>query len=203
VKSGRAQLTDNSGHGEVRAMKTRQHLLLIAAICCVSTLAQAQLLPSQEMPARSAPASAPSRNTISATQETGTIIKKDIRWESKIPLNKTYEELTPEQKAELHSQYEAMPEGDEPPFPAEGIKPIFSAIRKAQRLRQAHGNLIMAVTVDPEGNATKVEELGSVYDLQMTQLAQQVLLLTKYKPAVCSGKPCTMKYKFSQQLKPG
>jgi hypothetical protein len=99
--------------------------------------------------------------------------------------------------------YEALPEGDEPPFPEKGIKPIFSAIKKAQRIRQARGELIMAVTVGPDGVATKVEELGNVYDLQMTELAQQVLLLTKYKPAVCSGKPCTMKFKFTQKLKAG
>jgi len=183
-------------------MKTHQFLSLVV-ISVASTVAQAQLIPSNESPARSSSATANTRNTVAATQETGTIIKKDIRWNSKIPLDKTYGELTPEQRAELHAQYEALPEGDEPPFPENGIKPIFNAIKKTQRIRQAHGELIMAVTVGPDGKAIKVEELGNVYDIQMTELAQQVLLLTKYKPAVCSGKPCTMKFKFTQQLKPG
>jgi hypothetical protein len=183
-------------------MKPHQYALLIAAFSCASTIALAQLN-TTESPGRGTPANAPTRNMSSSSQETGTIIKKDIRWDSKIPLNKTYGELTPEQKAELHAMYEALPEGDEPPFPEQGIKPIFSAIRKAQRIRQARGELIMAVTVGPDGVATKVEELGNVYDLQMTELAQQVLLLTKYKPGVCSGKPCTMKFKFTQKLKAG
>jgi hypothetical protein len=185
-----------------RPMNTLKTCLSALAFACVSTLAQAQL-PSQESPARSASASANSRNMSTASQDTGTIIKKDIRWDSKIPLNKTYAELTPEQKAELHKMYENLPEGDEPPYPEAGMKPIFSAIRKAQRIRQARGELNMAVTVGPDGKATKVEDRGGVYDIQMTEIAQQVLLLTRYKPAICSGKPCTMQFRFTQKLKPG
>jgi len=181
-------------------MKNHRYLLLAAVSAFAFSNAWGQ---TPETAARGAYSSGNSRNVNAATQETGTIIKKDIRWDSKIPLNKTYGELTPEQKAELHAMYEALPAGDEPPFPETGMKPIFSAIRKAQRIRQARGELIMAVTVGPDGKATKVEELGNVYDLQMTEIAQQVLLLTKYKPAVCSGKPCEMKFKFTQKLKAG
>jgi len=180
-------------------MKTHAYVLLIAFSACAVTNAWGQV---RETAPRGASASANSRNYNSSTQETGTIIKKDIKWNSKIPLDKTYSELTPEQRAELHAMYEALPEGDEPPFPQQGIKPIFSAIRKAQRVLQARGELNMAVTVGPDGVATKVEDRGGVYNVQMTELAQQVLLLTKYKPAVCSGKPCTMQFRFTQKLKP-
>jgi hypothetical protein len=181
-------------------MNRYKYCLLIAVSVGAISSAWGQV---RETAPRGGAASSNTRNMSSASQETGTIIKKDIRWNSKIPLKATYEQLTPEQKAELHKMYEALPEGDEPPFPEEGIKPIFSAIKKAQRIRQARGELIMAVTVGPDGKATVVEELGSVYDLQMTELAEQVLLLTKYKPAKCKGEPCTMKFKFVQQLKAG
>jgi len=174
----------------------------IVVVSCVSTISLAQIAPG-ETAARSASATANSRNMSTPSQETGSIIKKDIRWDSKIPLNKTYAELTPEQKTELRKMYENLPEGDEPPFPEQGMKPIFSAIRKAQRIRQARGELNMAVTVDAQGNATKVEDRGGVYDAQMTEIAQQVLLLTKYKPAVCGGQPCTMQFRFTQKLKAG
>ena len=80
---------------------------------------------------------------------------------------------------------------------------IFSAIKKAQRIRQARGELNLAVTVDAQGNATKVEDRGGVYDVQMTEIAQQVLLLTKFKPAKCSGQPCTMQFRFTQKLRAG
>jgi hypothetical protein len=34
----------------------------------------------------------------------------------------------------------------------------------------------------------------------MTEITQQVLLLTPYKPAICSGQPCTMQFRFTQKL---
>lgn len=181
-------------------MRGLKSCLFAAVFVCGLAHAQGPL---SEMPKQALPPHTPTKNTNSATQETGTIIKKDIRWNSIIPLNASYEQLTPEQKAELHAMYESLPEGDEPPFPETGIKPIFNAIKKSQRIRQARGELIMAVTVGPDGKATLVEELGSVYDMQLTELAEQVLLLTKYKPAKCKGQPCTMKFKFIQSLKPG
>ena len=45
--------------------------------------------------------------------------------------------------------------------------------------------------------------MGGVYDIQMTELAQQVLLLTKYKPAKCNGNPCMMVFPFRLKLKGG
>jgi len=183
-------------------MNSLKTCIAIVAVSCVATVALAQIAPGETHP-RSAVASGKTRNMQSASQETGTIIRKDIRWDSKIPLNKTYAELTPEQKAELHKMYENLPAGDEPPFPEQGMKPIFSAIKKAQRIRQARGEINMAVTVDAQGNATKVEDRGGVHDIQMTEIAQQVLLLTKFKPAVCSGQPCTMQFRFTQKLKAG
>ena len=146
-------------------------------------------------------AQAQSPNWSPATGSTGTILKQDIRWNSKIPLNKTYGEFTPGEKAELHKMYESLAPGDEPPFPAEGIKPIFTAIKNAQRVLQARGQIDMKVTVGPDGKAIKVEDVGSVAAGKMTELAQQVLLQTTYKPAVCNGQPCTMQYRFTQKLK--
>lgn len=181
-------------------MKTTTILLISAISTLALTNAWAQ---TRETAPMSSTATAPTRNFNAATQTTGTILKKDIRWESKIPLNKTYGELTPEQKADLHKMYESLPAGDEPPFPEAGIKPIFNAIRKAQRVLQSRGTLDMSVTVGPDGKATKVENYSSVRAGQMTDHAQEVLLLTKYKPAVCHGQPCTMQFRFTQKLLPG
>ena len=148
-------------------------------------------------------AQAQSPNWTPAGSSTGTILKQEIRWTSKFPLNKPYEEFTPEQKAELHKMYEGLPPSDEPPFPAEGIKPIFTAIKNAQRVLQARGQLDMKVTVGPDGKAIKVEDVGSVKAGQMTEIAKQALMQTTYKPAMCSGQPCTMQYRFTQMLKSG
>ncbi|MFZ6801338.1 hypothetical protein [Undibacterium sp. Di24W] len=50
---------------------------------------------------------------------------------SAIPINKTYGELTVEQKATLHGYYDRIELGDEPPFPINGLKSIYEALRKA------------------------------------------------------------------------
>jgi hypothetical protein len=146
---------------------------------------------------------APTRHSVEATQATGTILKKNLRWDSKIPLNKTYGELNDEQKAELHKMYSSLPPGDEPPFPAEGIKPIFNSIKNAQRTLQARGALDMKVTVGPDGTATKVDDNSTTRSVQMTERAQRVLMSTKYKPGVCGGSPCTSQYRFRLDLNGG
>jgi hypothetical protein len=119
-------------------MNTLKVCLLVAACVYTHTAAQAQTNP---MPPRSATAIAPTRVTNEATSDTGTLIRKDMRWNSKIPLNKTYGELTPEQKEELRAMYESMPADEEPPFPAQGMKPIFNAIKQAQAKLLAKGVL--------------------------------------------------------------
>jgi hypothetical protein len=141
-------------------------------------------------------------NYTPSTSSTGTILKKgprvpDIEWNSKIPLNRTYAELTPEQRAQLNAMYDSLAPGDEPPFPEDGIKPI----RNAQRKLHAVGELNMTVTVGPDGVATKVEDLGNVRTEKMTEIARQALMSTRYKPAMCNGAPCTMQFHFVQTLK--
>jgi len=180
-------------------MKLHEYCLIVAASVGLFTNAQAQ----RETAASSATATAPTRNFAEPTQSTGSIIKKDIKWKSKIPLNKTYGELSEAQKTALHSMYETLEPGDEPPFPEKGIKPIFSQVRYAQRVLQARGELNMVVTVGPDGKAIKVEDFGTVRNKQMTDTTQQVLLLTTYKPGICKGAPCTRQFKFVQQLKGG
>lgn len=150
--------------------------------------------------------SAPTRYSNHATSSTGTILHKgpkipDIKWNSDIPLNRTYGKLTPGQRAQLHAMYESLAPGDEPPFPEKGLKSIFTAVKLAQRKQQATGELNMAVTVGPDGVPTKAENLAHVSKATMTEVAAQALMSTKYKPALCQGTPCTMQFRFQQKLK--
>jgi hypothetical protein len=181
-------------------MKTYKYFLSIAASLCVFSSAQAQVLTGSGT--QLLPPDTQTQLANEATHSTGTILKKDIRWQSKIPLNKTYGELTPEQKAVLHAMYRDLGEGDEPPFPEKGIKPIFNAVRNAQRIANSRGELDMVVTVGPDGKATKVENFGSS-SARLAETAQQILLLTPYKPGLCGGQPCTMQFRFQQKLAGG
>jgi hypothetical protein len=114
---------------------------------------------------------------------------------SQVPINRKYHELTPEQKALLNQLYEDMKSGDEPPFPAEGLFPIYDALRKAQGKLGVTGDLILVVDVDATGQPTAVKTIGSPSP-EMTKFAASLLLITRFKPAVCGGQPCAMQYPF-------
>ena len=169
-------------------------LLLVA---CAGAMAQVSTAP--EKP--STDINIPGHRSFSVLHEanstTGTILQRETRWSLKIPLDKTYQQLTPEEKADFHAMYEAMPPGDEPPFPLTGMRPVFSAIRKGQEIVHARGRLNLVVTVDAEGKATQVADLGGLEGRnadQMTQFAGSVLLMTKFKPAICDGRPCPSQF---------
>lgn len=181
-------------------MKTPKLLLLLAVTACSITTAHAQ---SPLPPTRSSPGLAPTRITNEPTSDTGTILSREMRWTSKIPLNKTYGELNDAQKAELRSLYESMPPDDEPPYPLDGMKPVFNAIKSAQRKLRAKGVLNLAVTVGPDGKAKQVVDLGSTQNTEMTKFAGTVLMMTKFKPAVCAGKPCESQFPLHLKLSGG
>lgn len=124
---------------------------------------------------------------------TASLIRRKVVEGSPIPINKRYHELSPEAKAILHDYYENLAIGDEPPFPAHGLKPVYQALAIAQQKLLSRGELILVVMVDSNGNATEVKAIGSPSP-EMTQVAASIILLTKFKPAVCGGQPCKMEY---------
>ena len=184
---------------------------IAAALLVVSAAAPAQVGISQTNPVPNSPngpspmpSSGPVRLTNEATSSTGTIIRRDLEWTSNIPLNKTWEQFSEEEKATFRALYVDMPPGDEPPFPINGMRPVFNSIRKGQQIVRARGQLNMVVTVDANGKATAVSDLGGVGGAnahEMTHFAQSVLLMTKFKPAVCKGQPCQSQFPFILDLK--
>jgi len=192
-------------------MNAFQKVLASALLVCGSACAIAQVGISQTNPIPNSPNgpapmpnTGPVRLTNESTSTTGTILHRDLVWNSKIPLNKTYEQFSDEEKAELSALYESMAPGDEPPFPAAGMRPVFNSIKKGQQIVRARGQLNMVVTVSPEGKALAVADRGGVGGanaMQMSQFAQSVLLMTKFKPAVCSGKPCQSEFPFVLDLR--
>ena len=126
---------------------------------------------------------------------TGSYISRKVVTGSEIPINRRYAELTPAEQALVKSRYEAMMPLDEPPYPIDGLVPLFNAVRKVQDAVLAQGELSMFVDVDARGEATTVSVLKSP-DPKLTQAVAAVLMLTKYKPALCRGQPCRMGYPF-------
>lgn len=130
---------------------------------------------------------------------TGTLLRRDSVLPFSIPINRTYAQLSADDRAKLHDWWEGIREGDEPPFPEAGLKPILDAMRKAQARLLVNGELFLIAKVDAHGDVVSVDALGSP-SAEMTQFAASVMFLTKFKPAVCSGRPCRMdfplRYKF-------
>ena len=122
---------------------------------------------------------------------TGTRIPRRVFTGSLIPINRRYAELTPDERRLVKSQYEAMAEGDEPPFPVDGFEPVYAAVAKVQKILLVTGKLTLEVDVDSQGQASAVRVLASP-DPKLTQAVASVLMLTRYKPAVCGARPCRM-----------
>ena len=123
--------------------------------------------------------------------DTGTRIPRRVFTGSLIPINRRYAELTPDERQLVKSQYEAMAPMDEPPFPVDGLEAVYAAVAKVQKTLLVTGRLAMEVEVDSQGQPSAVRVLASP-DPKLTQAVASVLLLTRYKPAVCGAKPCRM-----------
>ena len=138
----------------------------------------------------------PARYAIKQSEpDTGTRIPSNIVEGSRLPLDKRYAELTPEQQKLLKSQYEQMGDADEPPFPANGLGPLYRQIARGQQKLLARGPLTMFVDIDATGTAIAVQVLQSP-DPQATRYVAAVLMEEKYKPALCDGTPCRMQFPF-------
>jgi hypothetical protein len=116
-----------------------------------------------------------------------------------IPINKRYDELLPSEREAVHKDYEGLARGDEPPFPADGLKPLHEAALKAQMQRYATGRLFVLASVDVDGTVTEVKVMESP-DPEMARFVASMLLMTRFKPALCAGRPCAMDFRFGYRL---
>lgn len=159
-----------------------QRLIIIAALYAASTLASA----AQDEPVYNLKLDDPM---------VGSNIRHSLlRPDSPIALNRAYAELTDDEKRMVRSRYEEMAAGDEPPYPVDGMLPVFQAIAKASRaMRGARGAMTLVATVNSAGDVEQVQLLGDGAP-GMNRVAAQVLMLTKFKPAVCGGQPCKMDF---------
>ena len=119
-----------------------------------------------------------------------------------IPLDRPYEEFSPEERAMLHSLYKDMKPGDEPPFPARGLKGVMREIVDLQRRVQIDAQADFGVRVDAKGQAQSIAVYRSPGDSFAKAIAYY-LLNTDYKPAKCGGTPCEGEYRFRFDFRPG
>ncbi len=115
---------------------------------------------------------------------------------SGLPLDKRYEDMTGSERAAVRNWYTKMGPGDEPPFPAHGLAPIIRALSEGIGKLQVTGDLYLIVDVSSSGEPVSATAYGSPSP-EMARFAASVLLLTRFKPALCHWRPCAQKFPFN------
>jgi hypothetical protein len=127
--------------------------------------------------------------------QTGSHISKALITNLDLPADQTYEQLSEDDKFIARAKAGTPSESDEPPYPLHGPHQILESSIEIQNRLRVEGNLVLGVTVDASGTAQSVSALSSP-DSQLTMAMARILMLEKYKPALCAGKPCIQKYYF-------
>ncbi|MBB3118121.1 energy transducer TonB [Pseudoduganella violacea] len=128
----------------------------------------------------------------------GSNIKRDAAI-GRLPLNKSYGDLTPEQQLIVKAPYASMGEGDEPPFPEKGLASIYKAMHTIHGYIYEDGAIDMEVVVDRDGKPLNVL-VYKTPDARASETMALVLMSTKFKPALCGGKPCQQNFLFRAEL---
>ena len=131
-------------------------------------------------------------------EPTGSHLKRNAAT-GRLPFDKTYAQLTDEQKAMVRASYESMGPDDEPPYPKRGPKRLFQAVGEIQRKIHIEGEFDAGVVVGPDGKAQEVRIYQSASP-EMTQFLGNLLVIEDYKPALCQGRPCTQEFPFRVKL---
>jgi hypothetical protein len=118
---------------------------------------------------------------------------KVLAWTTGIPMNLRYEEMSTQQQSVVKSQYENLGPNDEPPFPEGGLAPIIRAMHQAQAKLLVKGTLSLVADIDPQGLPRSVAAYSSPSP-EMTRIAAQILMLTRFRPAKCAGEPCSQQF---------
>jgi hypothetical protein len=146
--------------------------------------------------------SAPAEYSIvQSAPSAGSSIRREIIKAGNVPINKSYADFTPEEKALLMRDYWQLKPGDEPPFPSKGLMPILRAVQLAHEktLLHAQGPLVLSVEIDEKGhpNGFVVRETP---DQSVAEAAAVALMDQSYKPGTINGKPSVMRYAFHVEL---
>ena len=117
-----------------------------------------------------------------------------------LPYDRSYEQLSPEQKAVVRAQYDSVGPTDEPPYPKYGLSDVADAVARMPRRETLEGEVILTVRIDEVGNAKSV----SIYktpDAKLSNVVAATLTRTRFKPGLCEGRPCAMDYVFMYYFK--
>lgn len=117
-----------------------------------------------------------------------------------VPFNLPYEKLNAEQRQYIKRDYPILQEQDEPPYPLAGRQAIFKRLIEMQDiLCIAGGKVRLDALISETGQPQKVT-FWKAPDAETARITGSILMLIKYKPALCAGQPCAMSYPLNIQL---
>jgi hypothetical protein len=103
-------------------------------------------------------------------------------------------DLSDSERRIVKNRYKALEAGDEPPYPIEGMRPLFAALTKVGHVDASFvGPVRMHVLVGADGKPKSVTTVGKLPP-EAARYFGSILMITTYKPAVCHGQPCEMIY---------
>lgn len=115
------------------------------------------------------------------------------------PFNKSYAQMSEQERQGVHRLYPMLHPDDEPPYPARGTAALVAMVSEANYELRVKGLLFANVLVDASGVPTSVQVFKSPSPA-MTAVMTILLLKEKFKPALCSGAPCPMAFPFHAQF---
>lgn len=114
--------------------------------------------------------------------ETATSLVSGARWA----------DLTESERRVIKGDYPALEDGDEPPYPIDGMRRLHTAMTKVGYVDSSFsGYFHMNVLVGADGKPKSATVVGKLPP-EAAQYLGGVLMMTTYKPAVCHGQPCAM-----------
>jgi hypothetical protein len=101
-------------------------------------------------------------------------------------------DLSDDEQRIVKSRYKALEEGDEPPYPIQGLRPLMTGLGKVGYVDASFEGLVhVNVLVGADGKPKSATAVGKLPP-EVMQYMGRVLMITTYKPAVCHGQPCEM-----------
>jgi hypothetical protein len=122
---------------------------------------------------------------------------KEVLTTTSFPPDVGWKNMSPQMREQVKAWFPTLEEGDEPPYPEQGIKPVFKLLREAARAYDLYkGKIIILTTVEADGKASSASCIGDVDD-KVRYFTSVAAMSQSYKPARCRGQPCKMVFPYN------
>lgn len=136
--------------------------------------------------------------SLSSDSPTGSRIPNKVAYGS-LPLDRGFDQLTPDQQRHVRSYYPALDVGDDPPYPLKGGKELYAGLAKLVGRVGLNDDVLIYVGVDADATVSSVATIGKL-DPETKRIIGMAAGLLKYTPGKCSGKPCPGVVPFNLKL---